>query len=345
MEKKRILYLDIIRIIACFLVIVNHTNSTIFLTRQPSPTWFVSVAYFFVSKPAVPLFLMVSGAVLLGKEESYRKCFKRFFRAVVVFFAFSFFYYYFFNNSISALSLSGVLTFLSDILKSPVVGSFWYLYLYMGLLLMLPLLRKLIRTFERKDYLYLFGLSILLWGSAPLLRRYIPFFDLNAHFFDAFLGIFVCLFIAGYFCDRYVETRISHLPVFAVLTAALLIIQVVGTYHIYLENPESYLAFDSATLVTITLSSICVFLTVRHIAGKLTLSDRVAHAVTTVATCTFGIYLFSSFFIGKLSFISSYLNLFLHPLIAIVIYEGIVFFVGFVITYFLRKIPVVAKFL
>lgn len=70
---NRKVYLDFLRILACFLVIVNHTNSDIFLNSSIGITWFVSITYFFICKIAVPLFVMISGAVLLGKKDSYKK--------------------------------------------------------------------------------------------------------------------------------------------------------------------------------------------------------------------------------------------------------------------------------
>ena len=63
------MYLDILRIIACFLVIVNHTDSRVFLRTSPSETWFLGLTYFFICKAAVPLFLMISGVLLLRKNR------------------------------------------------------------------------------------------------------------------------------------------------------------------------------------------------------------------------------------------------------------------------------------
>ncbi len=43
---------------------VNHTNSRVFMSVSPSPTWLCSVATFFTSKTAVALFVMIMGALL-----------------------------------------------------------------------------------------------------------------------------------------------------------------------------------------------------------------------------------------------------------------------------------------
>ena len=93
-EKRRKLNLDVLRIVACFLVIVNHTDNKMLLSLTPSKSWFVSAFIFYICKVAVPLFIMISGAVLLGKEESYKDLYKkRVLKTVLVILIFSFVYY------------------------------------------------------------------------------------------------------------------------------------------------------------------------------------------------------------------------------------------------------------
>lgn len=74
-HSSRQVHIEFLRIVAAFLVIVNHTNSRIFLARAPSATWFASVTYFFICKIAVPLFLMIMGALLLEKHDTHQSPF------------------------------------------------------------------------------------------------------------------------------------------------------------------------------------------------------------------------------------------------------------------------------
>ena len=77
--KKRESWLDALRITSAFLVIVNHTNSDVFQASSPEyATWWLSVAWYYLCKIAVPVFVMVSGAVLLPRQDSLRKCLGRF---------------------------------------------------------------------------------------------------------------------------------------------------------------------------------------------------------------------------------------------------------------------------
>ena len=91
--KRKIEYLELLRIIASFFVIVNHTASGEFLAMQPAGRkWFFLVTYFFMSKTAVPVFLMISGVLLLRHVDEYRKNGARIIRIVLDIIIFSFIY-------------------------------------------------------------------------------------------------------------------------------------------------------------------------------------------------------------------------------------------------------------
>ena len=82
--KARAAFLDFLRILAAFLVIVNHTNSYVFKALTPADSqWHWSILWYYVSKTAVPLFIMISGACLLGKRDSYAKMGRRILRTLL----------------------------------------------------------------------------------------------------------------------------------------------------------------------------------------------------------------------------------------------------------------------
>lgn len=154
-------YIYVLKIIACFLVIVNHTNSDIFLSISPSLTWFMSVTYFFVSKIAVPLFLMCSGVTLLEKTDSLQKYFLRISRIILVIIMFSSIYYI---KSVGLLNFS-LIGFINSIYSKNITGAFWYLYLYLGILIALPFLQKLCKVMSKTDFLHYIFISIIFLGT------------------------------------------------------------------------------------------------------------------------------------------------------------------------------------
>ena len=154
--KTRIIYLDIIKILAILLVIFNHshfyiTNNTLFENG-------LHITLFDFCKIAVPLFIMVSGALLLGKETSYKDIFcKRIWRVlvplIIVTAIFSlmygdnikdFIYYLFFgyNDNYNPYHL-------------------WYLYMLIVLYLMVPFIQKMIQEFKDNDYKYFLAINLV----------------------------------------------------------------------------------------------------------------------------------------------------------------------------------------
>lgn len=71
--KDRNLTLDILRIIACFLVIVCHTNPWGFVMSNFNLPWFVSIGIYLISKTAVPIFFMISGFLNLRNDYTYKE--------------------------------------------------------------------------------------------------------------------------------------------------------------------------------------------------------------------------------------------------------------------------------
>ena len=80
--KKRMVYLDLLKVIAIFLVIYNHShqyiNDTNFLVK------FLHYLTYDMCKVAVPLFIMTTGVIFLGRQTSYSEIFcKRIFRVLI----------------------------------------------------------------------------------------------------------------------------------------------------------------------------------------------------------------------------------------------------------------------
>ena len=176
--KARAAFLDFLRILAAFLVIVNHTNSYVFKTLTPVDSqWHWSILWYYVSKTAVPLFIMISGACLLGKRDSYAKMGRRILRTVLALVLASYLYflwdawvnYGLWPRAVNFGALFG------KIWRGEITDGFWYLPLYLGLLLTLPLWQRMASAMEKRDYEYLMALTFTVGaaeisGSADPLR-------------------------------------------------------------------------------------------------------------------------------------------------------------------------------
>jgi len=340
---SRLIYLDFIRIIACFFVIVNHTTSDIFLATAPSPVWFISLTYFFISKSAVPLFLMVSGVVLLGRDEPLRTSWKRVLRIAIVLTAFSLLY---FTDSIgfSALSFSAIPLFFESIMTTTATNAFWYMYLYIGLLIITPIIRKMVTAMEPKHLLYFLVIALAVPGTLPIITHYIPRAALSSWIFTPFFSAYVGMMVLGFYANTHFHTSKRTVLAAGGLFAALLAMQVGGTYAEYIYNPESYLFYDNRIFITVTASALCIFCIAKAVFSRFSLSP-LHGIISTLGKCTFGIYLFADFFMKHLSPLHSMLSASMHPLAAVIIFQFAIFLAGFACTYLLRIIPAFRKYI
>lgn len=72
-QSERLLDIDFVRVIACFAVILIHVSSDyVEFLNVNSYVWWVANFYDSISRFCVPIFIMVSGAILLDREpEKY----------------------------------------------------------------------------------------------------------------------------------------------------------------------------------------------------------------------------------------------------------------------------------
>ena len=197
MEKGKLVHLEVFRIIAIYAVMFNHTVENGFFLFSLVPDSSFYGIYFFMSvgcKFAVPLFYMISGALLLKREESIRYIYRhRVLRIFIVLIVTSLFYclYDYIKNS----EPFDLIEFLKIMYSSNKAAALWYLYSYLALLMMLPLLRKLARNLTVKEFAYLAIMSLLFTGIIPILqyRLNLNKFTLNPNLYGALFTLFASI--------------------------------------------------------------------------------------------------------------------------------------------------------
>lgn len=168
--QQRKTYIDALRIVAIFGVLYNHTNRRgyylyAFSDARICQDFYIGIAT--LAATAVPIFFMISGALLLPKKESLKELFqKRILKMVLVLLVFSGIQYV-------LLLLEECVTFsrkavVQAVLQDGVIPSYWFLYAYIAYLLLLPILRKVAEVMSKQDYFYLFALLLLVEGFLPM---------------------------------------------------------------------------------------------------------------------------------------------------------------------------------
>lgn len=343
-ENSRKTFLDLLRIIACFLVIVNHTNSNIFLSTTPQYlTWFVSLTYFFISKIAVPIFFMISGYLLLNKIDSYKKCLQRIFRVVIVLIGcaliYAIYYMYCLNPN---PSLTNVIKQILNVYIVSPTNALWYLYTYLGILFMLPFLQKMASVMTKRDYHIFFGISGFFISVLPILNHYFPLINVHSDFQLPVFGGYICmLFIGQYFSRFGIKKTKRGFCLSCVIFVLMLLFNVLATYFEYQKSSSDYLFFDNRIFFPILLQSVCVF----YLVSFLKVSEKLEKIISYVGSCTFGIYLISDLDINLLRPVYEISFTYMHSFFAVIIYEICVFIMGLIIISLLKKIPFIKKVL
>jgi surface polysaccharide O-acyltransferase-like enzyme len=164
--SKMLYWPDRLRNLATVMVITIHVAAPVAHGFPDQNTWWWWYGNFWnsLARAGVPLFVMLSGFLLLGKDYDLGDFLKRRFSRVVVPALFWMAVYSIYNH----IRLGAPATFkdaLLGVVTGPVHVHLWFIYLIIGLYLIYPILRPWVRTATERDFLYFFVLcAFCTWG-------------------------------------------------------------------------------------------------------------------------------------------------------------------------------------
>lgn len=140
---------DLIRFVAIFMVVCIHSMALVDAARDAGDitAWIVS-AMMDIIYCGVPLFVMLSGALLLGKDEPMKVFFKkRMSRILIPFLVWSVIVGAILYIQDGGRSIAGYMLYeLKGIATTGVHGIYWYVYMTIGLYGLTPVLRHIIHS-------------------------------------------------------------------------------------------------------------------------------------------------------------------------------------------------------
>lgn len=301
-------YIDFLRILATFLVIFNHLPGNYLYETK---TGVAACLFLFLScltKVNVPIFFMISGSVLLGKDEDVKTIFrKRILRFVLVIFVFvsaAYFLQLFRNNIMLAEKQSFQWnTFLLVLVDGEVkiVFQYWYLYAYLGLLLMLPFLRGVVKNLQRDAFILLIIIRFVIGALHPAINGIFaemgqPTIDFN-YGFSVPLAMADTIFfpIVGYYLDHKIvmeKVKRKHIAILGI--GGLLCIGVAMAITL-LGIKNHGISTESYIEAFRFLPVMFVFLFVKWFFYKKPVKEKTVTYITTIGGLTFGIFLLDPF--------------------------------------------------
>ncbi|MCR4636562.1 MAG: acyltransferase [Butyrivibrio sp.] len=320
-RRKRACYLDLLRIIACFLVILNHTPGYIASFEvDSSKTVLLLIFHLLVEmvvKIGVPIFYMISGALLLKKDISYKSLLKRVLKMFFILLIFSIianivatghFYYPGFIRNFASATVEGA-------------GPYWYIYTYIGILLIIPFMRSIALRLTKTDVYYLLVIRFLVTGVIAIIILALNILNSsNMYVSEHFQPVFITVDCIFYTLMGFGLDSLWDIKAFSKRKGIYLILLFVGTALV-----EAWLTWLSGVEKVFTgldfIMTISIFMGIKAILNKRKPSERMKKVITSVGSLTFGIYLLDPI-------IGVYLKPLVHEL-----YPHIPFYLGVSILY------------
>ena len=333
------------------MVILLHSSGFPYRFLNPSITgmdvvnWLSTTTYAAVGLLGVPLFVMLTGVLLLDpnrENESLRVFYKK--RLNRIGWPFIFWTVVYFAWSFGVLEQPLTLMSVLQGLASGAYAHLWYLYLLMGLYALTPVLRVLVKHLDRKLYKYL----LIIWFAGttltPAVHTFLP--QLNFYPYPFILIDWIGYYLLGLYL---IQTSMPKSKAFLIMLGGLLG-TVASSWLITGTLGEQYTGFfHSYVSPTIILASAGLFfalmsldfnrLGTRRIGGVIhwvsqnTLPIYLIHMIILVTLVSYGVF---GFWVNSITDV---------VLLDVPIFAVIVFALSAGIVFVLKKVPGLAKFI
>lgn len=338
-KQKKILYLDILRALACLIVVLFHSKGD-YTDDIYGMNFLFSNVFEAFARIGVPLFVMISGALML--DEEYECTAKKLFRHVLKMVVF-----YVVWSAIYALQyvLDGSLNFWG-FMTNFILGPYhlWFVPMIIGLYLILPLLRLWVKSKNKRYVEYFLILAFCFGALIPNALRHLQllspafsaFEDLYNNFhFEYALG-YTGYFILGWYLNNY-EVRFKKL--LYMLGAAGVLVTAFGTVGLSRLLGEYY-SLSGNFQTNVIFYAIAVFLIVKSIYRTKQYSDSKAYGIVDfLCKHSLGIYAIHAILVP---ISRNIINLDM-AVLKVPVEFLLTLSVSIIIAFIVRKIPIVNK--
>ena len=327
MEKERIAWVDLLKIIACFLVVFSHNcDPYVAVFDSDRSTFLAGVFSGSLTRSSVPLFVMMTGVLLLPTTRTmsqfYRRRIGRILPPLIFWSAALPLFYYLYINRIP-LSTNPAINpadyTLFETLRRAVTFIFnfnytttplWYLYMLIGLYLIIPLLNAWLVQATRKE-LRLFLSVWFITLFIPYIKMFAPVLgyagnygnmgifgmcDWNEYGTFYYISGFIGYLVLAYYLVTYplkislAKTLLYGIPLFLIGYA----ITSFGFIEVQRYYPGNYAYLEIIwffTGINVFMMTLPIFVIIQ----KLPVHPN--KWLTRAASLTFGIYLCHFFFV------------------------------------------------
>lgn len=271
MKSRRCDY-DVLRVCSMLGVVYLHTAAGSLRSLDYHSLWNFSNLITVLVTPAVPLFFMMSGALLLKEDKTadLGQLFRR--RIPKVLFPLLTWSAVVILYSVLRRDTAGALDSLSRLLNTPVVVPYWFLYALIPMYLLSPMLKAMTDHLTNRQWDYMMALWAVLTLGLYTVRSFVPdslelvfteHWTLNINMIGGYLGYF----LLGAYLERW--DPLPPKKVLAAVAAALIAFAAAGTWwDTYDKMTYSDRFTNYLTVFTMVLSAALFLLAKSCLRGK-----------------------------------------------------------------------------
>ena len=324
-SKKRIIYLDLLKVIGIFLMIANHCVDNVTPMERAEPWYNLwGSVYNSFTRPAIPLFMMVTGILLLPTHMEMSEFYKKkISRVLIPFFVWCTLYNLFpWFTGVIGCDASVINLFFkwadpsqawSDALYnvlmipfnfSPFTPQMWYVYLLIGIYLYSPVFSAWVEKSDKKSQRIFLGIWMVSL-FIPYLRNYLTqnlWGECSWNEFGLFYYFagFTGYLLLGHHLVKY-PLQLSKIKKYLLALVTFAIgygITVTGFKDATAVPGQSeamvelFFTFCSPNVALMTFA---IFILCQNVTFK---SAKVNSFITKFSVCTFGIWMCHYFFVG-----------------------------------------------
>ncbi|MBE5852406.1 MAG: hypothetical protein E7299_05570 [Lachnospiraceae bacterium] len=346
-SETRLLYFDILRIIAAFSVVMLHSAAQFWYDLPVSDTnWIITNSYNALFRFGVPIFVMISGSLFLNpeKETNIRKLFTHNIARILILFIFWSCIYGFYD----CLRFDFKTLSSKDFIREFILGRYhlWFLPMIACLYCLVPVLHCFVKHAERSVIKYFLLLFIVFQIGIFTLKAFttqgeiLYIFELmNIPLVCSYAGYFILGYYISYIGIDKKYHRLIYISAFLSAVCNVIFGNLLAQKH---QEPVADV-YDSYGFFTFIIV-VAIYLYFTEHKEKFALSSKSSRLIQELSACTLGVY------VMHVGLMEIFKNNGFHPLsfpiiIGVPIFAIICFILCTFIAAIVRRIPFVGKFI
>lgn len=341
-SNNRIIQFDVLRIIAALAVVLLHTSGQKYIDSYPSIEWDVRNICDSLVRWAVPIFVMISGALFLDSKKTIKtkKLYSRNITRIILIFAFWSVIY-----AVYAGDDKGILFMFGRMIKGPF--HFWFLKMIIGLYITVPIVRAI--TANKKLEQYFLCLSFLTAFLIPMIFPLMGYISDEAkeyavNYYNEF-GIkiasgYVGYFVLGHYLTSNVIKKTTKRVIYFLGILSVVAVCILTDFVSNRAGTPDMVFYDNVNVFTL-FEATALFIFIKDIK----IAPKYQPFIINSSKLSLGIYIVHPLVMVILLDLWKFDSAFLNPVYFIPIYALIIFLISYCVSYVLTRIPIIKKFM